>query len=503
MDISVIRTITSKRTKERLFFYFVFLILPFIFLALLFLVMRKNPLEFNLRFGDELDYWAETATLIRRGLFSRTAGYFGFNFDSTAPLLFYGAHGLFSLIPFALFGHILPWTQQVVLVLNPLLIGLSLALAYSINKSLGRTLIVSFSLFIFYPFYLYFSTGMIETSLYAGSIFLAALCVQVFKTSSRQSLYLNLYYVTAVLFSLVRITNLVFLIPSFFIELVLLKRNFFLIIIKYSMTFLLVIGLTFLFAVPFPWGFLNNLKLATNKLEVLLLNTHNNVNHFFDFELNIQGFLRFMYSLWLLVLIGNFAIITRRTTVQLRLFQLSMILVLLILLIIIIMFYDIGSYRDFRVLSPVLSFSVISYFWFFKIETDNRFILSLVILALFTSNLVVYHHIDEVETIFIADRYEKVPVPRIFQKIKFNPTANSRWENTAYLDLRIYHDLDWNNYDPGIGLMSVGPREAQEFIADPSSQVLNAKYLISAEPITLEDYELTTTDLDVYLYTRN
>jgi|GEM_PF-5702452 len=82
--VTQLRIETDMRKPAAYFFFF---FLPFLSMLVFFLIVQKNPLDFHLVFSDELDYWVETATLIKRGLFSPNAGYFGYSFGNFAVCL--------------------------------------------------------------------------------------------------------------------------------------------------------------------------------------------------------------------------------------------------------------------------------------------------------------------------------------------------------------------------------------------------------------------------------
>jgi hypothetical protein len=484
--------------------YFFFFLLPFLLFLLFFLIIRKNPLDFHLVFSDELDYWAQTATLIKQGLFSPNAGYFGYGFGNHAPFLYFGAHGFFSLIPYALFGFFVPRTQVTVLALNGLFLGVGLSTAYYVMGSFHKTLAIALALFAFYPFYLYFQTGMIEPLFYAGSIILAVLCAKSFIPGPRQKRFLNLYFWIAILFSLFRLSNLVFLIPAFFVEIGSFKRKVLPLLVKYGVLSVMVALLSIVFAATYPWGFLGELGKSNDIFGLILTHTVSNILLFFDLNSGyaLEILPRFLFLSWLVFLCIVYILTKKHQTHESDSFVLSQILAMLALLLINVTLYDVGSFRDLRVLSPVLVFSMITFFLSGRGSTFARSALTLTVIFLLVSNFVVIKEQTLVWDLFISKRYELVSQPTILQALRYNPDAKTRWENTVYVDLQVYGSLDWKNFSPGIGIMAVGPEDMATLKAASSDSLPKARYIISLEPIKLNGYELTKTEQGANLYIR-
>jgi hypothetical protein len=500
-QVTQLRSETDPRKPAAYFFFF---LLPFLLFLLFFLIIRKSPLDFHLVFSDELDYWAETATLIKRGLFSPNAGYFGYSFDNHARFLYFGAHGFFSLIPYALFSFFVPRAQVTVLALNALFMGLSLSTAYYVIGSFRKTLAIALPIFGFYPFYLYYQTGMVEPLFYAGSIILAVLCVKSFMSGPRQRSLLKLYFWIVILFSLFRLSNLVLLIPAFFVEIGSLKRKVLLLIIKYGAVSVVVVLLSIVFAATYPWGFLGELGYSTNKLGLVFAHTVSNIKLLFDLKAGyaLELLPRLLSISWLVFLCIVYIATKKHHTYKTNYFLLSQILAMLALLLINVTLYDVGSFRDLRVLSPVLVFSMIASFLSGRGNFFAKPALTLTVIFLLVSTFVVVRERTLVWDLFIARRYEVGHPPAILQAVRYDPDAKTRWENTAYLDLQAYGSLNWKNYDPGIGIMVLGPEDMATLKVTGSDSLLKAKYIISLEPIQISGYELTKTEQNTNLYFR-
>ncbi len=492
--------IDLRKPVANLFFF----VLPFLFFVLLFLVIQKNPLNFHLVFSDELDYWAEAATLTERGLFSPNAGYFGYSLNNHARFLYFGAHGFFSLIPYSLFGIIAPQIHAMILVLNGLFVGISLTCAYSLIGSFRKTLAIALALFAFYPFYLYYQTGMIETLFYAGSIILAVYCVKCSSSSPRQGTYIHLYFWLVILFSLFRLSNFVLIIPAFLIELDLKKQKVSFTCIKYGVIGAAVALLSVIFAATYPWGFLGELSNSDNMLGLVLENTLSNLRLIFDLKAgySLEILPRFLFFTWLIFL-SIFAFATRkRNTRAINLFLLSQILVMLGLVILNITLYDIGSFRDLRVFSPVLVFSMISFFLSSQDQVSKKFSITIALIFLLASCYPVIIEYNLVQNLFMTGRYDSSDSPQVLTEIRYNPAAKTRWENTAYVDLEAYGLLDWKNYDPGLGLMVTRPSEISLLKDEEAVTALLARYIISSRELYLSSYKLIENTPKLWVYER-
>ena len=482
--------------------YFFFFFLPFLSMLLFFLIVQKNPMDFHLVFSDELDYWAETATLIKRGLFSPNAGYFGYSFGNFAPLSYFGAHGFFSLIPSALIGFFAPRSQVTVLALNSLFMGISLSTAYYLIGSFRKLLVIALSLFVFYPFYLYYQTGMIETLFYAGSIILAVLCVRCFTPGPRQQSFLRLYFWIVILFSLFRLSNLALLIPAFFVEIRLNKRGFLPVLLKYGVLTVGVALVSILTAATYPWGFLSKLGRSTEKLSLIVAHTVANINLYFGESASneLEVWPRLLFLSWLIFLcfysVFSKVLITKKTDY----FLLSQILTMTAILFINLIFYDLGIFRDLRVFSPILVFSMIVCSLSDRGRIFIKIVFFLAVIFLLVSNYVVIIECNLAWDLFVARRYEEVHPPAILQSVRYNPDAKTRWENTAYVELAAYGQLDWQNYDPGIGFMVLGLEDIESLKSANPGSLLNAKYVISSHQGQLAGYDLISEISNLSLY---
>ena len=502
MEKQTLTQLKIETDPRRPIAYVFLFLLPFLALLILFIIIRKNPLDFHLLFSDELDYWAETATLMKRGLLSSNAGYFGYSFANHARFLYFGAHGFFSLIPYALFGYFAPRTHVTILALNALFMGLSFSTSYYLIGSLRKILAIALPVFAFYPFYLYYQTGMLETLYYAGSIFLAVFCVKCFTPGPRQWCYLKLYFWMVILFSLFRLSNFVLLIPAFLGEIGLQKRSLLLTLFKYGVAAVTVAVLSILPAASYPWGFLGELGNSGNVLGLVLANTLNNIRLLFDLKTgySLEILPRFLFIGWWIFMCVYLIITRKRNTREKKLFLLSLIFAMLALILLNITLYEINSFRDLRVFSPVLVFSMIAFFLYMRDRFSTNITVAFTLIFLLASFFPIIKERDLVWDFFFAGRYETANPPLILSEIHYNPEARTRWENSAYVDRRIYGSLDWRNYDPGIGIMVLSPEEIESLKEIDPGSLLKAEYIISSQEFHLPGYDLSKSISNFSLY---
>ncbi len=103
----------------------------------------------------------------------------------------------------------------------------------------------------------------------------------------------------------------------------------------------------------------------------------------------------------------------------------------------------------------------------------------------------------------VLRRLEPVNKSQVFKRAEYKPNPVDRWENTVYVDLFIYPDLDYAYFSPGLGLMVFRVDELDDFLAVSSPEELKARYLISSAAIEFPGYEKVCTDRDISIYQKN
>jgi len=167
--------------------------------------------------SDMADYFLEINTAIKRGIFSHNSGYNGYIWYpdtlSTADSLFYGAHGLFILLPYVFIGKVIGWSGAAPLVIHTILLTAAFLVVYFCTGSIKKTIISQIITFTFIPFIIYFPTTMMEMQMYAWGIVLISL-IYAYVNNPNKVNQIGLL-VCIVLASAVRITNIIYIIPYF------------------------------------------------------------------------------------------------------------------------------------------------------------------------------------------------------------------------------------------------------------------------------------------------
>jgi len=479
--------------------------IPFLVLGVLFLVLKRSPADFHLMGSDEMDYWIESATIMKRGLLAQNTGYFGYGWQTHAILLNFGGHGLFSLFPFVVFGSLTPWQQSSMMLVNAAFISVSLIFSYLSSKSIGKTLAITAILFLFTSFSIYFMSGMLEPLMFSGSIVLASLIPKLATEGSNKKHLYQWYLGFSIAWSLFRLSNIAFLLPIIFFDLVKLKRNFFSLVLKYGAIILVIIAATFLFTAPYPWGFLTRLFASDQKFLVFASHLLQNLRLFLTFGQGwkIESVLRLSYLFWTLCLV--MVLITlgdKSKNHDFRFLILVQLITLFSVLVLHLCFYDVGDLRDLRVLSPVLFFSFAATIFSSASLLQKKLQIASVLGILIVSSVINLSLVKSLKTDFIDPFFDNRRTIDLFKYIKYDPQAKDRWQNTAYLDVFNYVWMDFNNYDPGIGLMLPVGGDFASLKPEESGSTLKARYLITYRFNSLPSYELIASDDDVYLLGR-
>ena len=455
--------------------------------------------------SDEMDYWIESTTIMRRGLLNQNTGYFGYSWQSHAKLLNLGGHGLFSIIPFSILGFLTPWKQSSMMWVNAAIVSTAIVFSYITCRSIWKTIANICVLSLFTSFSLYILSGMLEGLMYAGSMILAVLLPKLFSENGYDKSAYRWFFGLSIAWSLFRLSNIVFLLPLLILEILRFKRKWWSVFLKYGLISLLLVLASLLFTAPYPWGFLTKLSSSEAKLLLFTFHLFENFKLFirFDQARVIEVAFRFGYLAWMFYM-GVSLINTGRkpNNKSFQLFSLIQLIILFSVLLLHLCFYDVGELRDLRVLSPILFFSfastLFSSFHTFWKKRLVGFIIGFLILTT-VLNLV---QLRSLKAEFIDPYFDDKQTIDLFKYVRYDPQAVDRWQNTLYLDVFNYIWMDFNHYDPGIGLMLPVGGDFESLKLDDVDSTLKAKYLITYRFSALPNYELIASDDDVYLLKR-
>ncbi len=448
--------------------------------------------------NDEIDYYLEIQSAIQRGVASENAGFFGYFAGGeayVAPRLFYGAHGFFILIPYYLAGLLLGWAPTTPLLANAaMLLAALCVLALCGGGRRGPHAALALCV-LFLPLWLYFGTMMMELQLLALAIAQAALLYSydVRPTRGKRNAFLALGLIGC----LFRITNLFFFLPMLCLMARGKPKRWF---VLYAALTLAVSGALFFanaaFSAAYPTGFLDGLlaRAASGDLRGTAYQLREHIffnlgNYFTLRDAPHFVYLRYAAFLLPLALLAEAFFAFDRAARRFRRrprpdgAALGLSLMTLAAIAITIALYDVKDWRDFRVLAPFLLFMSI-----YAILAWRRFLLSALAAAIlclgFTAQGGLLMH-------FAAERYEAPARDPLLQHIIYDPTAQSRWDNTLITMVEVDARLDG-----GIGLMLVFFDDLADGEAPP------ARYLLLPHAAELAEYELAAQEGARYLYVR-
>ena len=492
---------TTQFNWPKLIAAFLICILPIVILWGIFRVNNSSLSEFHLINSDEFDYYAESVSIARNSLINQESGYFGYSLNLHARLLNYGAHAPFNLLPFALTAKLTGDSQASALLANLVLLCISLFVFFLLRRSLKDLALLFLLLFSFLPFLLYVFTGMVEVLIYAGLILLLPFYEKLF-AKREQSPFLLAYILLVLLWSLSRITHVFFLLPALIFEIGILKKKALPTVFKYALMVLVLTAILWLLSASFPWSFMGQWLRSSQKVSFFFRHGLSMSFKFLQpgFGEPMEVALRYTYLLW----IGILALPLFRPRNQLsdseRFFILGHLAVLLAHLVFVLFFYDFDEIRGFRMLSPVLFFSMASCLLGTLHKLPKRLAIISILAVWFIFLVLAFPQRQALYTETILRRLEPVHKSQVFKWADYNPNPRDRWENTVYVDLFIYPDMDYAFFKPGLGLMVFRVDELDDFLATFSPEALKAKYLISSAATEFPGYVKVGTDMDISLY---
>ena len=476
-------------------------LLPVVVLWGIFRVNNAQLSDFHLINSDEFDYYAESISISRNGLVNEESGYFGYGLDQHAKVLNYGAHAPFNLLPIALTAKLSGNSQSSTLSTNVALLCISVFIFFILRKSIKDIALLLLLLFSFLPFLLYFFTGMVEVLIYAGLILLLPLYETLFKKRERSSALIA-YIILVLVWSLFRITHIFFLLPALLYEIGVLKKKMFPTLVKYALIVLGMTAVLWLLSASFPWSFIAQWMRSDQKFSFFFRHGLSMSRKFLlpGFGEPMEVALRYVFLAWIGILAWLFLKSRKLSKYSEQFFVLGHLAVLLAHLVFVLFFYDFDEIRGFRMLSPVLFFSIVSCL-LSKIQTLPKRLVTFTVLVIWLVFLLItFPQRQALYTETVLRRLEPVQRSQVFKWAVFDPSPRTRWDNTIYVDLFIYPDMDYTYFTPGLGMMVFRVDELDDFLANSSADALKAKYLISSADVEFPGYELVGTDLDISLY---
>ena len=420
-------------------------------------------------YSDVSSYYLLISGILRSGIFSDTMGSTGYLFYwegitalNVARHLFYGAHGIFILLPYIFFGSFLGFNGVMPLFIGLLLLIIAFYFVYFSCYSLKQTIFVQLAIFLFLPFLFHFPTLFMDTQMHAWGIILMAL---LYKYRLEQKNRTGLFFLFAVFFaSLARITNLVFIIPYFFIEIENwtkkdqneIKKNKIKGIIFGIITILLSLVVFLVsFSLLTPSFYTSQIGITMNAfstgsiiygLRTVIFNILFNVLRFiYPRAFFLDLFVRIGISLLAVtfLLYSLFTYDKKKFSFKFNHELFSIFFMIFVITFFIISVYEVGYGRDFRLLSPILS-AVIVYIILrykdFLIITEIS--VGYVLFGIFFMSFVLDPIDRNFGQFYINDwaRY-----------ISYDPYAENRLENSVLIHYN-WQNETWD-LDHGLGLI--------------------------------------------------
>ena len=321
------------------------------------IVLVKTELQSKLRnfhpaWSDEVIYWQSISTFKEHGF---NGGYFTFEeLPAESGRIQMGTHGAAFAIVYGGLAKVLGWELNSGPIFNTLIFSVAIFLAlWTLKPTIMQLILFSLLVPLAFPVLFYLTTTMQESVNYALAILLGAFIIKFTKDGS-SSIFLKISAILLVFVaSLVRITWIFAIFPLVYMSLKGHKNR-----ILRTLVFSSVLGCLayFIFAwwtSPYPdWFFYNvfgpGIPLV-NRLSAFAGRIAQNTRLFFDtsegvYSTELSLRMQFILVLFLLILI------IRKN----RELALSGIFLLATTLLAVVALYDVGKFRDYRFLSPIL-----------------------------------------------------------------------------------------------------------------------------------------------------
>ena len=456
---------------------------PWFILLLISFITRHSIFNSVPVWSDELSYWHEVLSLSQKGL---GHGYYTYN-ESLPAASTFGSHGFGTVSVYAFYAIIFGWKSYSIVTANAFFMSLAwlavLLIAKPSSKLIIRLLIVNL---FFVPFLFFSGTSMSEGLNYAVLIVVFGLLNRLIKNNSRPLLFGYVLYV--IFISLIRINYVVFFVPILFLPFDFvagLKRKLilFLSIVLFSAALFLF---TAHFVSPYNQSFISELfsqqgifPKLTHFSQHFVQNILIYLNPFSDNM--IQVALRYFTVLLILYIAFKSQMFHNRFK-KLEIGYFVVFLILILTVLINISVYDIGDWRDYRVISPILFGSILFIILGDKTHEFHLIsVLNLIMIAVMVASPKVFGSFHE-------SRYTLIKNDSLLNTIKFENNAQTPFENTIIVD--VFDTSVVMNVPAGIGISFV----------DSLNDNLKSKYIFSSKELRLTNYKLTAKNRQGFLY---
>jgi len=492
MNVNSSDPIKSRKIKHLTYtLCSIFLILsPWILLFVSALLAKGTIATNHPVWSDELGYWHEILSLSMKGL---NFGYYTIN-EEIPQYLSFGTHGFGIISAYVPFAKVFGWNLNSMVLANNFYISIAfLLLVVMIRPSIKTLLLTAFFYLTYMPLIFYNFTSMAELINYAFLIIYFVLFYSYMKTERyRKALFIILLIFTLYI-SFTRIIYIVLILPVLLehFKVTGFNKGFLKVLAIWVPLSALLYLINSLFVAPFPYSFLNELFATTSISEFLYVfqkHFFNNIVNFVHFgrDTALQVFQRYFVLIFVVLFTWKSDVIKYKFKKwDFPFFVCSFILILTLLIN--FAAYDVFSWRDFRVIAPILFSTIV----FITFAGNTSFIkgalsINIIILIIFIAVMPSSYRKNEV---FTKDRYQKIEDNAILKSIEYKPSVNSPFENTIAIE-GFYPEIHLN-IPAGIGISAC---------FHGISDSLRSHYLYTVEPYDLKTYRLIKSSEKGFLY---
>ena len=347
---------TDSRKKTGIWlFYIAAVLIPCVYMLLWYAVQGHSFLAAKPYYSDELGYWREMFSFSQCGFgFGKGESFAGYD----APTGNLGCHGIAPLLTWGWYALIFPWKDNSLFIANFVMLTVSIAvLVFLVKPDRKQMLFILPALLLYAPAALYINTCMMEIACSSAVIVYTALYLR-WREKKEKSVF-----VLAVIFGVylagVRIMYAMLLLPLLWEKVGFgLNKKTVGLFVCFAAGTLGLYALTSRFIAPYPWGFVVAIRPMPlgMKLSVILSHLWLNTKAYFLLCLtaDTDAAFRWLY----LAVIVLFAIDGIKNKEN-RWRSISVCLVYIAILFSILLLYDIGQWRDYRIMFPALLFAVL------------------------------------------------------------------------------------------------------------------------------------------------
>jgi hypothetical protein len=321
------------------------------------IVLIRTQLDSRLRdfhpaWSDEVIYWQSINTFKEYGF---DGGYFTFEeLPAESGRIQMGTHGAAFAITYGGIARILGWELNSGPTFNLALIGISVFLAlWIIKPNLLQLILFSLLISLAFPVLFYVPSTMQESLNYAFAILLGAFIIKLSKDEP-SSLSVRFLAILLVFFaSLVRITWIFAFFPVMFFSLQHSKRRVLKTLVFSGVLSVIAYGVFAWWTSPYPdWFFYSvfgsGIPLA-DRILAFLGRFGENARVFFDTAHEVYTIELFLRGHFLIALLLLILMVKKNRNVAL-----SGVFLLGTTLLAVVSLYDVGKFRDYRFLSPIV-----------------------------------------------------------------------------------------------------------------------------------------------------